>query len=736
MPPTEKTPPLWIVGLLVSFSGFCSLVYQVVWERTVRYNFGGDSISSAIVTGTFLLGLGIGALAFGRWHGRPFAVFAVVELAIGAYAIASYHLLAPLARVLGALLGGSAFDAAGVRPSLIVACILFLLPPCILIGGTTPLMFNCFIRPGAYTSGAVGRLYGLNTAGAALGVIAVPFVFLNRVSLPGTLLVVGAGNLLLGAAIWLSGRHIGPAAGEAPVQEAPGRRGDVALLVLAFVSGLIALGFEVSLVRAFFTLNPSSAYNFPAVLIPFLLAIALGSGVLARFTDYSPDRARRRVGRLFVAAMVAMLLGVVVTSALSLLEFLRFARPYGRLPVLLLYGTLLAVPLPFLLGGVLPLLFRLASPTGRSLPGKTGLISFANAVGAFSGAMLVQFLGFPYLGTRGVLISLFLFGIAAGAWCLMTTGAGRARILAYGAMAPVMAAAALSVPAPVWDMYTSGITGPHVEHVEGMSGVAVIKWQPSGGTVWVNGQFMSALPYDAQHVQLVSFALSLPRREDVLVLGLGGGGMVRELVRDDGVRRVDVIDWSHELPRLLERPRARVLLADVLRDPKVRLCRCDARVVVSRYAAGSFDLVIDNLAKADWVGATSVKSEAYFRQVNRILKPSGVFVYQANYAGARKAVLAGLVSSFRVVQEHWRGVVLSSDEPIAIDRARVEEVLAWRGRVIGLRNAPYADWLLGGLKTVTREQLGGVAPIRDDLPIYEYDIDLLRGVLPAARRGA
>ena len=59
MTPTDRTPPLWIVGLLVAVSGFCSLVYQVVWERTVRGTFGGDSISSAIVTGTFLLGLGI-----------------------------------------------------------------------------------------------------------------------------------------------------------------------------------------------------------------------------------------------------------------------------------------------------------------------------------------------------------------------------------------------------------------------------------------------------------------------------------------------------------------------------------------------------------------------------------------------------------------------------------------------------------------------------------------------------
>ena len=171
-----------------------------------------------------------------------------------------------------------------------------------------------------------------------------------------------------------------------------------------------------------------------------------------------------------------------------------------------------------------------------------------------------------------------------------------------------------------------------------------------------------------------------------------------------------------------------MLLADALRDPKVRLCRCDARVVVSLAGAGSYDVAIDNLAEASWVGTTGIKSEAYFRQVHRILMPAGVLVYKANYANARAAILAGLAASFRVVREHERGVVLASDQPVAIDPGRVEEVLAWRGPIIGIA-APYADWLIGGLKPVSVEQLGGVAPIRDDLPIYEYSLDPLGALL-------
>jgi spermidine synthase len=723
----DRTPGFGSVAVVVAASGFCSLVYQVVWERTLRYSFGGDSISSAIVTGTFLLGLGIGAFAFRRWRPRALAGLAVVELLIGAYGIASYHVLASLARLLSGLQSGPVLAAEGVRPIVVVASILFLLPPCILIGGTGPLIFNCFIRPGAYTSAAVGRLYGWNTAGAAAGALATPFLFLNHLSLPAVVTLVGLANLTLAAVLWRWARQSAGVLAEDPEADATAdvmpRR---ALLVLAFVSGFVSLGYEVTLFRRFFTINPLSPYNFPVVLTTFLLAMAVGSTLSTRLETDHPARWLQRVGRLFVAAMIGMLAGIVVSTTLSLPEFVRHSRPIG----LAVSGALLILPLALLLSGVLPLLLRLAAERGRSLPRTTGLLYLVNAVGAFVGAMTVQFVGFPLLGTRGAVLLLFLIGVTAGSWCLMATAVGRPAVLRRGLLVPTMAAAALLVPGPIWERYTFGTSGLNVEPVEGISGTALIRWQGAGGAVFVNGYYMSALPDDWRHVQLVSFALALPRRERVLVLGLGGGGMVRELLRDPAVRQVDVVDWSRELPRLLESPRARALLADALQDSRVRLCRCDARVAVGLYPAGSFEIAIDNLAHANWVGATSVKSLAYFAQVRRVLGPTGVFVYKTNYATARAAILAGLTTAFPVVLEHEGGVVLASGDGVAISRERAEEVLAWRGRIIGITNPPYADWMLEGLRRISRDELGGAEPIRDDVLIYEYPRDPLRRLWP------
>jgi hypothetical protein len=46
------------------------------------------------------------------------------------------------------------------------------------------------------------------------------------------------------------------------------------------------------------------------------------------------------------------------------------------------------------------------------------------------------------------------------------------------------------------------------------------------------------------------------------------------------------------------------------------------------------------------------------------------------------------------------------------------------------------DWLIRGLITVSAAELAGVAPIREELPIYEYTVDPFSGLLPSARRPA
>jgi predicted membrane-bound spermidine synthase len=79
--------------LILFISGFCSLVYQVSWERLIRSHFGGDSISAYIVTSTFLLGLGLGAFIFRNTKKNSFNLYAKVEISIALLALLSYFLI-------------------------------------------------------------------------------------------------------------------------------------------------------------------------------------------------------------------------------------------------------------------------------------------------------------------------------------------------------------------------------------------------------------------------------------------------------------------------------------------------------------------------------------------------------------------------------------------------------------------------------------------------------------------
>ena len=570
-------------GSVVLVSGFCSLVYQAVWERMLRYHFGGDSIASAIVTATFLLGLGIGAVVFARWRRHAFRTYALVELAIGAYAVLGFRVLAPLSTLLGHLFTSSISDVEGLRPIVILAAVIFLLPPCILIGGTAPLMFNCFIQPLAARPEGVGRVYALNTLGAALGVLAGPFVFLNHVSIPVTLAIVGVlnGALALGI-VWLGrGITLGEADGgplARPEPGAPPVASAAGLLGLAAVSGFLSLGFELVSVRALFLLNPSSAYNFPTVLVGVLLSIALGAALMTRFRSYTPRIALRRVGLLFVGAMVAMLAGVIVSASVLPPAPLPHIPRAGDMRTFAAHVGLLTLPMPFLMGAVLPLVLQLSAGLGHQVPTRAGPIYLVNAIGAFTGAMLTQFVGFPTVGSRGVVSGLFALGILVGGACLVRAAAPGPGRLAWAAAALGLASAPVWVAGGTWRMFVAGTADQRVDIVEGVTGVAAVRWVADQGLVLVNAQFMAQLPDYARHVKLVAFPLTLPRRERVLVLGLGGGSMVRELLKDEQVRRIDVVDWSYELPTLLDRPHIRTILGGAFQDPRVRVYRCDARI--------------------------------------------------------------------------------------------------------------------------------------------------------------
>src|SRR5271167_189347 len=91
-----------VLFFLFFLSGFCGLVYQVVWTRMAFASFGIITPVLSVVLSVFMLGLAVGSLAGGRFIASfvkktgfsAIAFYAVAELLIGLGAFAVPKLFA------------------------------------------------------------------------------------------------------------------------------------------------------------------------------------------------------------------------------------------------------------------------------------------------------------------------------------------------------------------------------------------------------------------------------------------------------------------------------------------------------------------------------------------------------------------------------------------------------------------------------------------------------------------
>src|SRR5437867_4550733 len=134
----------WYFGFFV-ISGFCSLVYEVVWLRLAMAQYGVTTPLVSIVLSVFMAGLALGSWGMGRvarrLEGRVTALvrlYAAAELAIAASADVVPAVLA-WGRATLARTGVGEWGSAGYYLASGSWVALALLPFCLCMGATFPL---------------------------------------------------------------------------------------------------------------------------------------------------------------------------------------------------------------------------------------------------------------------------------------------------------------------------------------------------------------------------------------------------------------------------------------------------------------------------------------------------------------------------------------------------------------------------------------------------------------------
>src|SRR5213079_3276086 len=272
-------------ALLFFLSGATGLVYELLWVRLLYQAFGSTIQSVTTVVAAYMGGLGLGAWLLGRRadrHARPAALYGWLEIAIGAFGLASPFVLSLAHRVYIGAAGALALGGAASVALRFGLAALVLLVPTTLMGGTLPALTKGFMgveRDRLQTS--LGRLYALNTLGAVVGTALAGFFLIERVGIHPSLYATAALNLTLGAAALALARPLEPSpAAPSPTARSSDRTRRVALTLLA-VTAFASLLDEIAWTRVLVMVVGGSTYAFTLVLLVFLLGIGLGSAIVA-----------------------------------------------------------------------------------------------------------------------------------------------------------------------------------------------------------------------------------------------------------------------------------------------------------------------------------------------------------------------------------------------------------------------------------------------------------------------
>src|SRR5574341_1312711 len=272
-----------VSGLIAAFflSGFSALIYQVIWQRMLGFFSGSDVRSVTIVTGAFLGGLGVGSLLGGsiadRLSGRQrVRVFALCNVGIAIFAIISrfffYELLF------------KQLNSLSEDPTiLLLIAFISLLVPTVLMGLSLPLLSRAVVRNVDTAPSLISQLYGLNTLGAAAGIMVGGWMMLGSIGFDRSLYVGGA--ISLSVALLASRVSSHPALAGSPVrapipkQQAksniPGHVWMWALLM--FISGFIAVSLEIIWFRFLSITTRNDTYTFSLMLVIYLIGWGTGT---------------------------------------------------------------------------------------------------------------------------------------------------------------------------------------------------------------------------------------------------------------------------------------------------------------------------------------------------------------------------------------------------------------------------------------------------------------------------
>jgi spermidine synthase len=653
------------LGLAFGASGFAALIYQTAWQRVLTQVIGSDSVSAVLTVVIFMIWLGVGSeiarRVLPRLEGRVGTFYAAIELVIGLSAIFSI----PVLRMGNAWLATTGTDSVYVD---FAFNLLLLAIPVVAMGMTTPLVVEVAKTSLERLGHTVGRYYGLNIFGAAIGAFVTGLIAIELLGLTGVTILAAAINIGVGLLIlYLFGR------GGSVVRSIGDRKFDFpARYIIAAVSfGFCTLALQIVFFRVLSNYFTMSTVVFPLVLGSYLLLMSLGQTVGGRLADRFPTKLPIVIPSLLVAGGLLLLFAlrfpIGVAAALGALRFTTFNGQLLDGNVSLIGdpnpGVVLFFSMLFMLGviawaALFPVMLRLVTQDIREAGSQFAALYSFYTVGNVAGAFLAGMVLFQMAGTWGAAVAIIAIG-AVGATAVLwgkNSESPAIKTIAVVSAAVVIAALPTNIYGSIrLDRYT-------VEEVlEGTVGVASVVPTDRFYTIVDMNRTASASAlaqdpgptdeYEAwrwNHSEL--FALDPDfRPTTVLIIGIGHGYLVDALLDLPFIKKITVVDLSQEIVDAVEKY-TRTSTSRIFNDPRVDIVVADGRRFIQQAIARGdrYDLIQNKINEPWHAGSGNLFTVEFIRSEKQLLNEGG-------YLGLRP-VLGHVADALEVFDEGvWPG---------------------------------------------------------------------------------
>lgn len=639
------------------FSGACSLIDEVVWVRLLKLTLGNTVYATSIVVSVFLGGLALGAFIMGRYSDRVrnrLRLYALLETLVTISALSLPWFLKIADDVYIWFYRTYHPTHAQLLVVQVIISASILLVPTMLMGSTLPLLGRFVTALEKEAGHLVGKLYALNTLGAAAGCFLAGFVLIRALGVMGTLYMAAGLNLLVAFGGWflsrfskISDEEQADSAAIKKPEATAGKQtdGKFYLLVLAFfASGLISIGYELLWMRSIVHLLGGFTYVFSAVLTIYLIGNVIGVGIGGRLAV----RLKRPAAGFAVTLFLLGLCGIfylqflilwtskVLASVDKAAEAINSLVPVSPYMINPLIQSILLFMVPSVIMGIgFPLALQAWANHVHKIGLSTGTAYGVNTIGAVTGGIVTGFVLIPLLGLQLSISILGLIGLwtAGIMWLLFIREPKTVKRWAGLGAAVVLTALTVQMPSNLFDTVVE--MNPRVKIYElvmvkeGLTTTVSVHRDLSTGDLhlYSSGQSIAGDNYVERGDQkmLGHFGILLNSgAEKVLSVGFGSGETTACLAKHE-LERVDCVEIAPEVVEVSLNLFKHINLGDGL-NKEVNLIFMDAKNYL-HLTDRRYDVIInDSIHPRDFAENASLYTKEYFESAKKHLNKNGMII--------------------------------------------------------------------------------------------------------------